>query len=527
MNLYKMITVLVTFDKDTYEEKHNTYTQLKLKEDHLAVTTDAYITLHGHQLQGCYQQGSTYYCESLHFTSHTLEHNCASAIYFKAPSEQVVEKCRFVYYHNYTPEPKILETQALILLSNLPRPWQLVCGSQTEHLITMAGSPYTIIKREDLCSCGIIAQHYFLHKNMIRCSLPNNEVTLYYVHNKILLDFHVKGEEKLDHTSIKLLLEPPQTSIKDLQVIQGKFPKVLVCQTLKNTPVELPTAIEAIDTDQKYYETQEALAQSQQTVDNWLQRADYLNTISLIFALIANLILLILTITIILGYKYRRKLALMIATLSQAKPLKTLKIEGLYTTKAPTPPLPITEDNTSIIRNMVWVLIAAITLIIIGLIFKKIYKLHCYRSSVAHIFWPCCMRRDYIRNTFTTDVFIEVVHLLTNKIVYAHLLTLPIVPTSLRYRGSITLENLTLTNYYCYSVLDIDWESFHLYIHHDPIILPKRGYIYGFQPNLLTDFKAPGQYQIQFMASYLDLCTPIPPANMHDAIPSHTKDTRL
>ena len=119
MNLYKMVTVPVPFDKDTYEEKHNTYTQLKLKEDHLAVTTDAYITLHGHQLQGCYQQGSTYYCESLHFTSHTLEHNCASAIYFKASSEQVVEKCQFVYYHNYIPEPKILETQTLILLSNL------------------------------------------------------------------------------------------------------------------------------------------------------------------------------------------------------------------------------------------------------------------------------------------------------------------------------------------------------------------------------------------------------------------------
>ena len=200
--------------------------------------------------------------------------------------------------------------------------------------------------------------------------------------------------------------------------------------------MELPTAIEAIDTDQQYYETQEALAQSEQTVNDWLRRVDYLNTISLIFALVANLVLLILTIAITLGYKYRKKLALMIVTLSQTKPLNALKIEGLYTTKVPTPPLPIPEDNTSIIRNIAWVLIAAITLIIIGLILKKVYKLHCYRSSVARIFWPCCMRRDYIRNTFTTDVFIEVVHLLTNKIAYAHLLTLPVVPTSLRYRGA-------------------------------------------------------------------------------------------
>ena len=207
-----------------------------------------------------------------------------------------------------------METQTLILLSNLPRPWQLVCGSQTEHPVPMASLPYAIIKREDLCSCGIIAQHYFLHENMIRCSLPDNEVTLYYVHNKILLDFHVKGEEKLDHASIKLLLEPPQTSIKDLQVIQGKFPKVLVRQTLKNTPVELPTAIEVIDTDQKYYETQEAQAQAEQRVDDWLKRADYLNTKSLVFALVANLILLLLTIAIVLGYRYRKKLATIIVT---------------------------------------------------------------------------------------------------------------------------------------------------------------------------------------------------------------------
>ena len=141
MKLYKMVTVPVLFDKDTYEEKHNTYTQLKLKEDYIAVMDDAYITLNGHQLQGCYKQGPTYYCESLHFTSHTLEHNCASAVYFQAPPEQVVEKCRFVYYHNHIPEPKILETQTLILLSNLPRPWQLICRSQTEHPVPMAICP--------------------------------------------------------------------------------------------------------------------------------------------------------------------------------------------------------------------------------------------------------------------------------------------------------------------------------------------------------------------------------------------------
>ena len=204
-----MVKVPVPFDQDTYEEKHNTYTQLKLKEDHIAVMDDAYITLHGHQVQGCYKQGPTYYCKSLHFTSHTLEQNCASAIYFQVPAKQVVEKCRFVYYHNHVPEPKILETQTLILLSNLPRLWQLVCQNETEHPVPMAGLPCAVIKREDLCSCGLIAQHYFLHENMIRCPFLDNEETLYYVHNRILLDFHVESEDKENAIQTQLLLEPP------------------------------------------------------------------------------------------------------------------------------------------------------------------------------------------------------------------------------------------------------------------------------------------------------------------------------
>ena len=110
------------------------------------------------------------------------------------------------------------------------------------------------------------------------------------------------------------------------------------------------------------------------------------------------------------------------------------------------------------------------------------------------------------------------VHLLTNKTAHAHLLTLPVVPTSLGYRGSITLENLNLITHCCYSTCDVEWGNFKLYVHYDPIVLPKRGYIYGFQPNLLTEFDAPGPYKIQFMASYLDLCTPIPPANIQGAI---------
>ena len=76
----------------------------------------------------------------------------------------------------------------------------------------------------------------------------------------------------------------------------------------------------------------------------------------------------------------RKKLASLVVTLSQAKPLKALKIDGLYTTRAPTILIQPEEDDTVIIRNVAWILISAITLVLVGLILKKMYKLHCYKS---------------------------------------------------------------------------------------------------------------------------------------------------
>ena len=58
-------------------------------------------------------------------------------------------------------------------------------------------------------------------------------------------------------------------------------------------------------------------------------------------------------------------------------------MEGLYTTKAPTLPVQPEKDDAVIIKHVAWILISAIVLILEGIILKKIYMLHCYKSSVA------------------------------------------------------------------------------------------------------------------------------------------------
>ena len=57
----------------------------------------------------------------------------------------------------------------------------------------------------------------------------------------------------------------------------------MVRQSLKDTPVELPTAIEAIEINPEYYDTQEAQGQAEQTAEHWLKKANYLNTVSLVY----------------------------------------------------------------------------------------------------------------------------------------------------------------------------------------------------------------------------------------------------
>ena len=48
---------------------------------------------------------------------------------------------------------------------------------------------FAIVNKNDLCACGISAQHIFLYESMRTCTTPDTSVTLYYTHNKALLAY--------------------------------------------------------------------------------------------------------------------------------------------------------------------------------------------------------------------------------------------------------------------------------------------------------------------------------------------------
>ena len=88
-----------------------------------------------------------------------------------------------------SPPPAVLETQDEILLANLPPTWQLVCDNQIDRQIPLHSVIYMIVNKNDLCTCGISAQHIFLYESMCTCANPDTSVTLYYTDNRALLGY--------------------------------------------------------------------------------------------------------------------------------------------------------------------------------------------------------------------------------------------------------------------------------------------------------------------------------------------------
>ena len=55
--------------------------------------------------------------------THRNEHICESAIYWNKSASLINEKCDLEYYHELTPESRVLDAGDYLLLAGLPVPW--------------------------------------------------------------------------------------------------------------------------------------------------------------------------------------------------------------------------------------------------------------------------------------------------------------------------------------------------------------------------------------------------------------------
>ncbi len=123
---------------------------MKPQHEYLAMNENMYRTLDARDLSGCMLVGGTYYCETMNLVTHRSEHTCKSAIYFDAMNMIIKEKCDIQYIHEYQPQPTVLDTGNVVLLTGIPGPWEIICSKDRQIPIAIDTSPYALIKREQL-----------------------------------------------------------------------------------------------------------------------------------------------------------------------------------------------------------------------------------------------------------------------------------------------------------------------------------------------------------------------------------------
>ena len=189
LDLFRMQTTPVPLDIDTYQRKEHKYTTVEIETEYLAITDMEYAHISDVQLDTCLQLHENHICEGLRLTASRTDTSCMVAIFRDAPLSQVKDACSFTYHNHMIPEPAVLQTQDEILLAHLPPGWMLICDNEINRPIPFEDSIYAIVNRYDLCTCGILAQNYYLYESMRGCKHPDVELTLYYTQNKALVAY--------------------------------------------------------------------------------------------------------------------------------------------------------------------------------------------------------------------------------------------------------------------------------------------------------------------------------------------------
>ena len=108
------------------------------------------------QISLCAKIGYMYYCEYAHLLKKHTEHTCMSAIYYDQSSNIKADKCKTIITFDTVPESKILDTGDILILSNLQKPWTIVC-KDTDRTFELEYSTYCILNRSELCECSLMA----------------------------------------------------------------------------------------------------------------------------------------------------------------------------------------------------------------------------------------------------------------------------------------------------------------------------------------------------------------------------------
>ena len=154
MSLFTIETVPVPLDAEAYIGEKREYIQIIPETELIALTENNYIPLTKAQISLCAKIGYMYYCEYAHLLKKCTEHTCMSAIYYDQGSDVKAKQCKTIVTFDTTSESKILDTNNLLILSNLQKPWTIAC-KDISRVFEIEYSTYRILNRLELCKCSL------------------------------------------------------------------------------------------------------------------------------------------------------------------------------------------------------------------------------------------------------------------------------------------------------------------------------------------------------------------------------------
>ena len=112
-------------------------------------------------------------------------------IYYNQSSQIKADKCKMIVMFDTILESKILDTGDIFILSNLQKPWMIIC-KDVDRLFELEYSTYHVLNRSELCECSQTAGNYLLSQTATKCrDMPEAKdgfFTTYYTFNKTVLD---------------------------------------------------------------------------------------------------------------------------------------------------------------------------------------------------------------------------------------------------------------------------------------------------------------------------------------------------
>ena len=261
-----------------------------------------------------------------------MEHTCMSAIYYDQGSNIKVKQCKTIIAFDTIPESKILDAGALLILSNLQKPWTIAC-KDISRVFEIEYSTYRILNRLELCECLLNADNYLLSYTNINCGnapeARDGYFTTYYSFNKIVLDvitekFNIQVDENTRNQAALLHDDIPGYDLPTIDFVQTTTDQDKDVSILKEDNSQIYTYLDNVlvhmidnqqtaifKSNQDFNKNKEKISQYIKYAENW----QVTSVICSYMAMACDVLLIVAMIVFLL--KYHKTMQAMLAAFLQ------------------------------------------------------------------------------------------------------------------------------------------------------------------------------------------------------------------